>query len=169
MTRVRTSVVVLAACGLAALLLPLAHPFAVRVLYNPTASAPLGWYVIVHAQSADVGDFVAVRLPEHMRVLAAQREYLPATVPLLKRVAAVHGQTVCRFDDRVLIDARAVARALRRDAMGRPLPVWSGCRRLGVDEFFLLSPARASFDSRYFGPVHRTDVIGRAIPVWIAR
>jgi type IV secretory pathway protease TraF len=70
----------------------------------------------------------------------------------------------------VTIDGRDVAAALRHDRFGRPLPSWSGCRRLGTEELFLIAPnSAASFDSRYFGPVTRAQVIGRALPVWTWR
>ncbi|PMU85654.1 S26 family signal peptidase, partial [Pseudomonas sp. GP01-A4] len=44
----------------------------------------------------------------------------------------------------------------------------SGCRGLGASDYFLLARnVRASFDSRYFGPVAADSVIGRATPLWV--
>src|SRR3546814_12353866 len=93
----------------------------------------------------------------------ARRRYGPFGIPLLKPVAAASGATACRDGIAVTIDGRPAATALLADRLGRPLPVWTGCIRLGADEFFLLaSGSPASFDSRYFGPVKAEAVVGRA-------
>ncbi|AEB58919.1 conjugative transfer signal peptidase TraF [Ectopseudomonas mendocina NK-01] len=99
--------------------------------------------------------------------LAAQRGYLPANVPLLKTVAAMAPQRVCVQGSQVRIDGVVVARRLRWDRQGRPLPNWQACRHLVGDELFLLSSNPVSFDSRYFGPVSVDAVIGRAQPLWL--
>jgi len=110
---------------------------------------------------------VLVRTPESVRDLAAERGYLPSTVPLVKRVVALDGDVVCGLDDTVIIDGETVAARLSRDRLGRPLPQWDGCRTLQADELFLLMAAVPdSFDSRYFGPVPTSAVIGRLVPLW---
>ena len=69
--------------------------------------------------------------------------------------------------DRVTVGGAPRATALASDRLGRELPVWSGCRRLGAYELFLPADASPeSFDSRYFGAVTRADVIGVAVPLW---
>ena len=138
-----------------------------RLAYNPSESAPRGWYGIGLPSDLVVGQFVLVHLPDAVARLADQRRYLPLPVPLLKRIAAVSGQRVCERDGVVEIDESPVARAKTRDGLGRPLDAWTGCRTLRDGELFLLSRnTESSFDSRYFGPIDHTRVIGRAIPVW---
>ncbi|MFV3094128.1 S26 family signal peptidase, partial [Pseudomonas sp. GW6] len=74
-----------------------------RLIYNPSDSVPVGWYRVqpLHHRAAslprrlEVGSIVLTRLPADAGVLAAQRGYLPAHVPLLKRVGAVAPQHVC--------------------------------------------------------------------------
>lgn len=96
-----------------------------------------------------------------------RRRYVPLGIPLLKPVAAVSGATVCRVGLNVTADGAPLAMALGADRLGRALPVWSGCHRLGDGELFLLAGASpSSFDSRYFGPVSAGDVVGRAVPLW---
>ena len=155
--------------GLAALLafgIP-ASANRMRLAYNPTASAPLGWYWIEEAHALRVGDYVLSWIPGGASQLAAARGYLPVAVPILKRVGAVGPQVVCGRGREVFIDGHRVARGLRGDWRGRPLAVWSQCRALADDELFLLSVTNAgSFDSRYFGPITRREVIGRALPIW---
>lgn len=137
------------------------------VIYNPSSSAPEGWYSVEDAGQLHVGEHVLVHLPAAAAALAAQRGYLPAGIPLVKHIAARAPQHVCVRADAVRIDGRRVADLRAADAHGRPLFAWRGCRRLAADELFLLSEtSTASFDSRYFGPVTRERVIGRARPLW---
>jgi len=82
---------------------------------------------------------------------------------LLKPVAASAVDRVCRFSANVFVQSRLIARAVTK---GEPLPAWRGCRTLRGSELFLLAEHPASFDSRYFGPVHARHVIGTAIPLW---
>jgi conjugative transfer signal peptidase TraF len=137
------------------------------LLYNPTESAPRGWYAVGPATDIHVDDFVVVRLPRVVAKLAADRGYLPRSVPLLKHVAAINGQTVCVGNRFVFIDQTIVAIARTYDGAGRALNAWSQCRSLARDELFLLSrDSDASFDSRYFGPVTRSRICGHAKPLW---
>jgi conjugative transfer signal peptidase TraF len=138
-----------------------------RIVYNPSESAPRGWYEIGSPHELSIDRFALVRLPDAFARLAAERRYLPRSIPLLKRVAAVSGQRVCEQDGVVEIDGSAVARAKTADALGRRLVAWIGCRTLADGELFLLSRSTdSSFDSRYFGPIDHAHVIGRAIPMW---
>jgi type IV secretory pathway protease TraF len=105
---------------------------------------------------------VVARLPEPIRSLAAERRYLPANVPLVKRVAAASGDRLCARGSEIRINGRLVATRLGRDRLGRPMPWWSGCRRLEAGEIFLLMDRPLSFDGRYFGIIGKSDVVGRA-------
>ena len=159
----------IAAVALAALvtLVPVIMPVAARVVWNATPSVPTGLYTIGHATQLRVGERVALLPPPALRKLLAERGYLPASALLLKRIAAVGGQRVCRFGHGVTIDGAYVGAALARDRLGRALPVWAGCRTLRSDELFLMSPAAPdSFDGRYIGVLRTADVIGRATPIW---
>jgi conjugative transfer signal peptidase TraF len=142
--------------------LPQARPW---LVWNASASAPIGLYRVV-AGPVERGDWVLVRPPAEVAVLAAERGYLPFGVPLVKRVAASAGDAICARKGALFINGLEVARPLVRDHAGRPMPRWSGCRRLGAEEIFLLLPPPDSLDSRYFGPISRTLVIGRLAPLW---
>ncbi|PBB14200.1 S26 family signal peptidase [Mesorhizobium loti] len=136
------------------------------LVWNASASAPIGLYRIAAGTPAR-GDLVLVRPPDYVAYLAAQRGYLPRNVALVKRLAAVPTEHVCAFHDAIIIGGDIVARRLKIDAQGRPLPWWKGCRALTKDEVFLLgSETNRSFDSRYFGPVQAANVIGRLVPLW---
>jgi conjugative transfer signal peptidase TraF len=152
--------------GSAALALPgIARPSPLLV-YNASASAPLGFYSLA-AGAPRRGDFVLARLPEEAARLAAERGYLPASVPVVKRVAALASDLVCADSGIVIINGRALATTLLIDRDGRPLPAWKGCRVLADGEVFLLMEGvPASFDGRYFGPLASTAIIGKLMPLW---
>lgn len=165
-----------AAVGLAALAWAAFVQPLPRLIYNPSDSVPVGWYRVDpqrHGANAlprplSVGSVVLTTLPPEVAALAAQRGYLPAHIPLLKRVGAVAPQHVCIVAGQVRIDGVPVAAARPTDRLGRPLPSLQLCRRLEAGELFLLSVTNpASFDSRYFGPVSTSAVIGVAHPIWM--
>ena len=138
-----------------------------RLVYNPSESAPRGWYALIPAHHPTTGDWVLAHLPKPVAQLADERSYLPMHVPILKRIGAQSGDEVCATRRGLFIDGTLVAQALKDDSRGRPLPRWNACRKLNGQELFLLSTySPFSFDSRYFGPVKRVGVIGRAIPIW---
>lgn len=137
-----------------------------RIVWNASASAAIGLYRIQPDRDPPLGALVAVAPPPHLGRWMAARGYLGENVPLLKHVAAKAGQRVCRIDSVVSVDGRAVAVALTRDRLGRPLPVWRGCRTLRADELLLLNTAHPdSLDGRYFGPLPTPTVLGHAIPI----
>ena len=160
-------IVLLAGCVAAATLATLAVPVSRYTVWNASASVPTGLYAIRGKASLHVDERVAIEPPPELRRLLATRGYLPAGVPLLKRIAAVSGQRVCRFGHGVTIDGDFAGLARTRDHRGRPLPAWYGCRMLRTGELFVMNPAASdSFDGRYFGMLRVADVIGRATPVW---
>jgi type IV secretory pathway protease TraF len=118
----------------------IAHPQP-RLVWNASASAPIGLYRVVSGA------------PER-------------GVPLIKRIAAVAGDDVCAFNGAIIVNGEIVARQRKADRAGRSLPRWNECRELVQGEFFLLGDAPDSFDSRYFGPVPSAQVTGRLAPLW---
>ena len=128
------------------------------VLVNESPSLPRGLYVRDEDAAVSRGTVVALRQP------AAARAYLkrwgmPADTLLIKRVAAVSGDAVCAADGMLQAPERTVA-VRARDLAGLPLPHWTGCRRLGPGEVFLLGDTPTSFDGRYFGPLRTGQLTG---------
>jgi conjugative transfer signal peptidase TraF len=157
--------------GVAALGVPAAMRLPISIVYNASDSVPRGWYRVSRIESGGslhVGNIVLARIPADAATLAAQRGYLPAGVPILKSIGATAPQFVCVHERVVHIDGAIVATVRVRDGALRPLPSWTQCRPLERDELFLLSRTNpASFDSRYFGPIHTFDVLGVAQPLCI--
>ena len=61
-------------------------------------------------QAAVVTELVAVLPPEPLAAFLAERSYLPRGVPMLKRVLALPGQTVCRNGLTITVDGIGLAR-----------------------------------------------------------
>lgn len=141
------------------------HPPRARIIWNASASAPLGLYRIAAQDHPMPGDLVAIRPPELLERFLADRRYLPRGVPMLKYVAGLEGALICRKGIRVTLNGKRVALARKNDNQGRRLPVWHGCHRVGASEVFLLNPAADSMDGRYFGVMPDAGLIGRAIPL----
>jgi conjugative transfer signal peptidase TraF len=152
----------LAAVGASAAL----HP-PPRLIWNASASVPVGLYWRAAEPVIRRGDLVLAKLPEPMRQLAAERGYLPANVPLVKRVAAVPGDRICEIGTDIWINGRIAARRLAVDRRGRVLPVWNFCGELpGGMVFLLVTGVPDSFDGRYFGPIEMRRIVGRLVPLW---
>jgi len=137
-----------------------------RLLWNVTASTPTGLYAVQPMRVLHVGDLVAVLPPEPVGHFLADGGYLPQRVPLLKHVAALAGDTVCRTGHLIIIDGIVMGEARDRDSRGRGLPMWNGCHSLTDGEIFLMNQHPDSLDGRYFGPLPAASIIGRAVPLW---
>ncbi len=138
-----------------------------KLIWNATASAPIGFYTIAPADRLDVPELVAVMPPEPLAGFMIERGYVGRDVPLLKRVLGLPGQRVCRLRSTITVDSVEMGEALERDRIGRDLPVWQGCRVIGDGEIFLMNwEVPDSLDGRYFGPIPASSVIGRALPLW---
>jgi conjugative transfer signal peptidase TraF len=138
-----------------------------RLLWNGSASVPIGLYSLESFDQLAVTNLVVALPPNSLAAFLAERGYVPLGVPLIKRILALRGQSVCRNELVVSVDGIGMGMALARDRQGRPMPVWQGCRAIAQDEVFLMNwDEPASFDGRYFGPIPFRAIIGRAKPLW---
>ena len=157
----------LVAAGIACVGVTILVPPLPRLVWNASASAPIGLYAVWPGAPLARGDMVIAWAPPQARDLAATRHYLPRNVPLVKRIAGMSGDRICALDRAVTVNGRPVAIRRARDAAGRPLPWWRGCVQLEKGALFLLmTDTPDSFDGRYFGITQPHDVIGRARPLW---
>jgi conjugative transfer signal peptidase TraF len=146
------------------------------VRYNGTPSFPSGFYMVT-GKHAEKGDLVLVDIPAlPVLEMAKERGYLNVAYSpvgrIMKRLVGVAG-------DRVTIDSTGVAVngirlknsvPLEHDAAGRPLVCYQLAGYvLGPGEVLLMSDYNpASFDSRYFGPLHSTTIesVVRPLLTW---
>ena len=138
-----------------------------RYVWNASASVPVGLYRVQPTGRLAVAQLVAIQPPEPLATFLADGGYLPRGIPMLKRVLALPGQTVCRDRYAITVDKVEMGATRERDSRGRPLPIWQGCRVVAEGEVFLMNWQSAdSLDGRYFGGLPTTAIIGRAEPLW---
>jgi conjugative transfer signal peptidase TraF len=138
-----------------------------RYIWNASGSVPVGLYCLQPTGNLSVTQLVAVQPPEPLATFLADHRYMPRGVPMLKRVLALPGQTVCRDGLVIAVHNITIGEAHERDSRGRPLPAWQGCRVISDGEVFLMNWQSAdSLDGRYFGALPTSAIIGRAEPLW---
>lgn len=164
--RSRSMAAALATFAVAALVASLVWQPRPLMVWNASASAPVGLYAVASAAEARTGEMVIAWTPAPARSLAAERHYLPSNVPLVKRIAAAGGDRVCAIGETIRVNGRHVAARRETDGKGRPMPSWTGCRDLAQGEYFLLMGSPDSFDGRYFGLTRREELVGRAVLLW---
>jgi conjugative transfer signal peptidase TraF len=132
-------------------------------ILNLSHSIPIGLYRL-DGRSLQRGDLAVIHLRQPWRDLAQSRGYLLSRAWLIKPVAALAGDHVCRWDRVITINGHIVAVAQLADKKGRLLPKWEGCEVIAQDKMFLLSEVEDSFDGRYFGVTSRSALIAKAVP-----
>jgi len=158
--RVTVPLAITALC--AATLYQIVSPVTPRLIYNPSPSAPVGWYRLEPIRPLKKDDLVAAFAPSKAQNLAIERRYLPPDIPIIKTVWAVSGDEICHTDGQVFTGRRPPLLVLLHDSLGRKMPSLSGCYVIPDNEVFLVSSdVQTSFDSRYFGPVPVSNILGQ--------
>jgi len=135
-------------------------------IWNASNSVPIGLYRLRPVTNLTVTELVAVHPPDRLAAFLDLKWYLPLGVPMLKRVLALPGQTVCRNGLTIAVDGIDVGEAHERDARGRPLPGWHGCRVIAAGDVFVMNWQSAdSLVGRSFVPLPASALIGRAVAV----
>ncbi|AEH87242.1 S26 family signal peptidase [Mesorhizobium opportunistum] len=165
MSRVACTVAALA--GVVATVAPAVVAKPPLLLWNASASAPLGLYAIRKMVVPTAGALAVIAPPDKVARFAARRGYLPLGVPMLKHIEGLPGSQVCRLGRVITVNGLAVGAALARDHKGRALPEWQGCRIVAAAEIFVMNrKVGDSLDGRYFGPFPASSIVGAALPLW---
>jgi type IV secretory pathway protease TraF len=138
------------------------------IIINETISMAKGAYIRTgNAQGVKRGDIIAMPMNAPARDYLGEKLGYPKDTMLIKRVAGLSGDVMCRHGIEVTINGQTI-HAARRDTSGILLPYWSGCHVLLPNEVFLLGDHASSFDSRYFGPVTKAELSGtyKALMTW---
>jgi type IV secretory pathway protease TraF len=141
------------------------HP---PVIINETISMAKGAYVRTgDLDHLEVGGIVAMPMNASAKAYLGDKLGYPDDTMLIKRIAGLSGDIMCRDGATLTINGNSV-RASLKDTMGNDLPTWSGCHTLLPNDVFLLGDHAGSFDSRYFGPVTRQELSGtyKAVMTW---
>ncbi|MEL6313287.1 MAG: S26 family signal peptidase [Pseudomonadota bacterium] len=132
-----------------------------RLIWNRTASAPTGLYWL-NDDPFTLGRWVVVSARSDDAQWAQSQGFVGENWPLLKQIAAVSGDEICRVDGVITVNGNIVGKAKNIDSRGRSLPVWSGCQTLSEAEVFLMNLDQDSLDGRYFGATDLSDLDGVA-------
>jgi conjugative transfer signal peptidase TraF len=156
------------ALGMTVALLPMVWTTStIHYLWNASGSVPVGLYRLRPASELAATELVVVGPPEPLATFLNERGYLPRGIPMLKRIAALPGQTVCRDRLSITVDEIEIGMARERDSRDRPLAVWQGCHLIEDGEVFLMNwQSTDSLDGRYFGVLPMNTVMARAEPLW---
>lgn len=160
----RTGVTIITVVAAGICLLTLVWNPKEKLIWNRTQSAPIGLYWLSDGPYK-LGDWAIVSADSAHAEWAEDQGHVGRDWPLLKRVAALPGDTICREQAEISINNERVGVAKLNDKEGRALPRWSGCVALRADQVFLLNEHPDSLDGRYFGPTQQDDLMGRALKV----
>ena len=135
-------------------------------VWNRTESVPKGLYFVDRSAPVSTGDLVAFEPSDEVRQWLDQEGIVGSDWPLLKHVAGIEDDEICRCGMVIFINGLQVADALESTGIGTALPAWQGCHTLQSGEVFLLNRHPRSVDGRYFGAQLRANVLGVARPIW---
>ena len=130
------------------------------ILYPITPSLPPGIYIRT-LEPPKVGMIAAFRVPEAAKCYKASiGEEMSDDFLFMKPIVAGPGDVVCNNAGQGLhINGDLTGSTLTMDRIGKALPFWEDCRRLGRDEFFTASGHARSSDSRSYGPMTSKAVV----------
>jgi conjugative transfer signal peptidase TraF len=141
---------------------------------NVSPSLHLGFYRVHRVPDVLTrGTLVVVAVPPPWREVAVRRGWVTASIwehhaTLLKPVAAVAGDLVCRLEGVLVVDGRSFG-VFVDESHGEPLTsaLTDGkCLAIPPGYVFLASPVEKSFDSRYMGPFQISDIAAVVTPLW---
>jgi conjugative transfer signal peptidase TraF len=138
-----------------------------ELVFNDSPSVPRGLYWIrLGAEPRERGEYVVFLPPDTAATLIYGRGWLPRSMPLLKPLGGVEGDSYCVAGGRFIVNDIDAGPVYFLDAQGLPLPQMRGCRRVGHREFLPLSTyLDRSFDGRYMGAVSMSKVLGSGRPL----
>ena len=139
-----------------------------RLIWNRTQSAPIGLYWRSDGPLILNGWAVVSAQSEAAR-WTSTHGLTGGDWPLVKRIAGLPGDEICRENQTILINQSVVAEALLEAPGGLKLSRWQGCHVLEDGEVFLLNDHPRSLDGRYFGVMQDSDLDGVALLLWEQR
>jgi type IV secretory pathway protease TraF len=135
---------------------------------SPSFRLPLGSGAATSLPlSSPTGVLVYVSTPHHVAAFSQHRGYRHPKGWLLKRIAGLPGDVVCRDRWGWSVNAVPLGPVFATDSSGRSLPHWEGCLRVGAHQVVLAGDHPKSFDSRYFGPVSTHHLLATGVALWI--
>jgi len=140
-----------------------------KIMFQITPSLPKGAYWIDHSDRIDTGTLCVFQIPPEVYGMVKSRGWIPEHLRyyLMKPVVAKQGDVVEVSAAGLFINGRYFGAVSQFDSQGYPLPRLYKKYILGPGEYFVATPYRKSFDSRYFGKIRRSDIKWVARPLWV--
>src|SRR5947208_12107563 len=91
-------------CAAAVVIATMGPKPAPSLVWNASESVPIGLYRVRPSGKLTVTNLVVLQPPEPLATFLADGGYLPRGVPLIKRILALPGQTVCRNALAIVVD-----------------------------------------------------------------
>ena len=123
----RTATLLIMVAGVAVMANTMGPKAAPYLIWNASESVPTGLYHVQPAHQLSVTTLVAAYPPEPLATYLADGGYLPRGVPLIKRILALPGQTVCRTGLTITVNGIDVGAARERPPWS-PAPGLAGVR-----------------------------------------
>lgn len=140
--------------------------FTPKLIWNRTVSAPKGLYAIASERPLERGALVVYEPNLREKAWLESNGLIGEDWPLLKEIAALESDEVCRCGLTVWIDGIPHAEALKAVSNQSGYPEWRGCAVLEAGDVFLLNAHPRSLDGRYFGLQKIDRIAGTAIALW---
>lgn len=138
------------------------------VVYNHSASLPVGWYVVVPDKNYKVGDIVVFDLQEKARALAVNRGWIRENDLFMKRIGALEGvEYEITRGRQFLINRNVFGDVQNVDSLGRNMPEYIGKYIVPPNEFLPVADIANSYDGRYYGTVPIENIRFKVIPLYI--
>jgi len=135
--------------------------------YQISASMPRGFYLIKPAEKIKRGDIIVFYPPKKIATFLLQHKWIAPDKLLMKHVAAITGDYVCKHNATIFINHKKVAHITHYYAPGKPLPSKPFCTTLKKNQYLALSTKiKRSFDGRYFGPIDKKTIVGKAVKLF---
>ena len=126
---------------------------------NPTASQPYRLFIILREEPPRRGDLVAFRFPGS--------RYYREGVLFVKEVEGLPGDRLeIRSDRTVRLNGAFLDTVRATDSQGKAVEPFLFVGVIPDNSYFLYSPARNSYDSRYYGLIGKERIMGKAIPLF---
>ncbi|WP_333594543.1 S26 family signal peptidase [Anaerospora hongkongensis] len=143
--------------------IPLPH----ILVYNRTASLPLGWYLKMPLGTYQVGDIVAFQPPGDAKALAVERGWIRDGELLMKKIGALENMPwQIDGNGNFFVADMYIGPVSEVDRLGRPLPQMHGSYSVKPGSFLPIAFPTGSFDGRYYGDVPLGNIQYKVIPLF---
>lgn len=133
------------------------------VIYNYTASLPVGWYWLEPAASLRHGDIILCDADEDTMQLAVERQWINPNTHFLKCIYGLPGDVYEIRAHRYIVNGEDKGEIKQYDSAGRKLPLQPDGKYIVPEGYILTGTSEEnSFDSRYYGPIPIKNVYNKA-------